>query len=182
MVPVAEEWVGASNAESKRCRVPGGKVAIVIIGGMFLCFGTSITFVVMIGTIKAALPIYASFLGVFVGGLGGWLGFIMLTRMPYEMVSNDQGINMMFLWRSERISWDQVEWYKVVVLVGSIGVGLWTVLKYQQSTKEKICYRKSVIPLQSMVPFEGFSSENYTSVFDKYVPHKRIRKWRYVFQ
>lgn len=170
------------NTESKHCRILGGKISISIIGGIFLCFGTLISFVAMIGVIKKIPPVFLLVIGMFMAGLIGGFGYIMLTRMPYETVSDDKGIEMSFLWRHERLSWDLVEWYKIVALIGSAGVSLWIVLKYRQPIEEKICYRTSVMLLQSIAPFEGFSSKHYTSIFDKFVPHKRIRKWRQVFQ
>jgi hypothetical protein len=170
------------NVDTQDYSALKGKIPVIVIGGMFLCVGTLTTIGVMIGTVNASLPPLVSFFGMCWGGLFGGAGYVFLTRTPYKTLWNDKGMNMLFLWKSETISWDQIEWYKIGVLIGSLGADVWIVLKYRQPIEGHVGCRTFVVLRRCWVPFEGFSSQNYTSVLDKYAPHKRIKKWRQVFQ
>lgn len=108
------------------------------------------------------------------------MGVIALKLFAYKCVCDEDGITLHFLFRQEQVLWQNVEWYKNVALGWAHikgGSGVWVLFAYQQTGSDRMRSRKVLLGLEGFGPFVAFSSREYSTVLDKYIPSKsRTRK------
>lgn len=110
--------------------------------------------------------------------IGLLLGVITLNLFAYEVAWDDTGLDMLYVFRKERVRWDEIISYKNILVRQNFkgGVNLWIKLNYRQATRGKIRSRMAIILLPSLEGFESFSAKYYTTILDKYVPDKSRNK------
>lgn len=147
------------------------KLNNIFAGAVWLLLGFLLT---SIGIAAAVQGKFIFCIGLPLGGAALALGIITLSARPYNIIWEDEGVEMSFVFRKDKVTWDQVEWYKNWGFRGNFrgGVNVWVVLKYRQATKGRTKFHKAVLLLPSSESFDSFSSAYYKTILDKYIPNK----------
>src|SRR5438876_1304158 len=107
------------------------------------------------------------------------VGVFCLAAMPYRVSCSDGGLEFTFILRREKISWDQVEWYRPLTFSASVGerAGVWTLIKYRAASARGSKVRFALPCLVARGPAFGSLAE-FRTEFDQYVPTKNTRRPR----
>jgi hypothetical protein len=143
------------------------------LGIILLAFGAmAVTLAIIAVVVRGAnVFILAVVPAVFVTAVA----LLILLKIPYRVVSADDGLRLSFAFRSESVAWRDVRSFRkrLVRMSFSGGEGmLYTTLAYVTQQRSPSW---AILLLSAHGPNASLSPNDYESDLDRYIPHKNRR-------
>lgn len=115
--------------------------------------------------------------------LGLLLGPVVLTRAAYDVTADSEGLNLRFVFRSERVPWTRVRSYRKIGVTWGAAVdgavlraGIFIILDYDRAASADAPANRAYFWVVGLGPAFSRSSEDYRTFLDEHVPEKNRRR------
>jgi hypothetical protein len=113
------------------------------------------------------LPPFVSILTFAMSSAMLYLGLITLMCYAYESRFEKSGIEMQFVFRKERVSWESIQWHRKLFFKNKLsGANVWVLLKYAASDGNVTHTRKVVLAVPGTGPALGTALKEFQTPFD----------------
>ncbi len=98
------------------------------------------------------------------------LGLITLTSYAYETGFDKNGIEMQFVFRKERVSWESIRWHRNLFFRNTFsgGANVWVMLNYSISGKDRTRFRRAILLVVGTGPAVGMVTRDFETPFDSW--------------
>lgn len=152
----------------------GTKLIHIFLGSLFVTVGMLIA---VAGTLAALQKIFiVPLIALPVSAISMTIGFITIRAFPYVATCDSAGLNMLFVFRQERVFWEQVERYKNIGAKGRFfaGPNIWILMEYRIAAKDGISQKKAILLLPSLESsYDSLFAKDYTTELDQHIPNRR---------
>lgn len=139
-------------------------------GVWFLLIGLVLVIVMAIAVIKGQLIFL---LGLLPAGSAVLMGLLVLWKFAYCVTWDDTGIDLAFVFRRERVRWEDVESYRKLTLRQKFAGGEANVYTFLRFLRPGKASSKAILLLPGAGPAFSLSAREYSTPLDQHVPHKR---------